>query len=90
MGLFSAALTGREVVDAGLAWEARPDGEVEDRALELATTAATDPELARLTVETFRREVGPPAVSWDVAINFERPNQMWSLTRRADARAAEQ
>jgi enoyl-CoA hydratase len=87
MGLFSEMLKGQAIVDAGLAWEAVPDAEVEDRALALASTAAADPVLSRLTVETFRRELGPPAIPWDVAINYERPNQMWSLTRRADARA---
>jgi enoyl-CoA hydratase len=82
MGLFGEALEGQAVVDAGLAWEAVPDVEVEGRALALATTAAADPELARVAVETFRREVGPPAIPWDVAINYERPSQMWSLARR--------
>lgn len=87
MGLFSEMLKGQAIVDAGLAWEAVRDAEVEGRAVALAATAAADPQLARMTVETFRRELGPPAVPWDVAINYERPNQMWSLTRRADARA---
>lgn len=86
MGLFSEALVGPAIVEAGLAWEAVPDAEVADRAHALAATAAADPELARATVETFRRELGPPAVPWDVAIGYERPTQMWSLTRRAARR----
>lgn len=87
LGLFSESLSGSEAAAAGLAWEARPDGEVEERALELAGRAAADPELARLAVQTFRRELGPPAIPWDVAIDFERPSQMWSLDRRAAARS---
>jgi enoyl-CoA hydratase len=82
LGLFSEALVGPAVVEAGLAWEARPDAEVEDRAVELAGRAAADPELARLAVQALRRELGPPAIPWDVAIDFERPSQMWSLERR--------
>ncbi|NLV56464.1 MAG: enoyl-CoA hydratase/isomerase family protein [Acidimicrobiales bacterium] len=85
MGLFSEAVSGEAVVAAGLAWRAVPDGEVEDVAFELAARAAADPALARATVETFRRELGPPGIGWDAAINFERPAQMWSLTRRAAA-----
>ncbi len=83
LGLFGEMLVGEQVVAAGLAWEAVPDAEVEDRAHALAAVAAADPELARVAVETYRRELGPPAIPWDVAINYERPSQMWSLTRRA-------
>ena len=88
LGLFGEMLVGQAVVDAGLAWEAVPDGEVEDRAHAMAAVAAADPELARVAVETYRRELGPPAIPWDVAIGYERPSQMWSLTRRA-AKAAQ-
>lgn len=83
LGLFSEKLVGSQIVGAGLAWEAVPDVEVDGRALELASRAAADPALARVAVESFRRELGPPPISWDVAIGFERPSQMWSLTRRA-------
>lgn len=85
LGLFSEVLVGARVVEAGLAWEALPDDEVEGRALELAARAAQDPELARVATETMRRELGPPAIPWDVAIGYERPSQMWSLARRAAA-----
>lgn len=83
LGLFGDVLKGQRVVDAGLAWEAVPDGEVEERAHALAAVAAADPELARLAVGTLRRELGPPAIPWDVAIDYERPSQMWTLSRRA-------
>lgn len=88
LGLFGEELVGPAVVAAGLAWESRPDAEVEERALALAGEAAADPELTRMAVQSFRRELGPPAVPWEVAIDFERPSQMWSLDRRAAARAA--
>ncbi|HYI60690.1 MAG TPA: enoyl-CoA hydratase/isomerase family protein [Acidimicrobiales bacterium] len=83
LGLFSETLVGPALVEAGVAWQAVPDGEVDERALALAGRAAADPELARLAVQSFRRELGPPAIPWDVAIDFERPSQMWSLDRRA-------
>jgi enoyl-CoA hydratase len=33
-------------------------------------------------VASLRRELGPPGVPWDVAVDFERAPQMWSLRRR--------
>ncbi|MCW2537271.1 MAG: putative enoyl-CoA hydratase echA14, partial [Modestobacter sp.] len=32
----------------------------------------------------FRKETGPPHVSWEVATQFERPAQMWSMRRSAE------
>ena len=55
---------------------------MEARALELAARVARDPALARLTVANFRTETGPPGVSWEVGLQFERPAQMWSMRRR--------
>jgi enoyl-CoA hydratase len=51
--------------------------------MELATRVASDPELARVTVGNFRKEVVDGAVGWDVAMQFERPAQMWSMRRAA-------
>jgi len=42
---------------------------------------AADPALARAAVSNFRTETGPPHVSWEVATQFERPAQMWSMRR---------
>ena len=84
MALFGEEIDGSRAVDLGLAWEAVDDAVVEDRALELAHRVAADPELARVTVQNFRKETAT-AVSWDVATQFERPAQMWSM-RRAAAR----
>jgi len=44
---------------------------------------AADPELARAAISTFRREVVNGAVGWDVAMQYERPAQMWSMRRSA-------
>ena len=43
---------------------------------------ASDPELARRTVASFRRETVPGGMPWDVAVELERSPQMWSLRRR--------
>ena len=56
---------------------------MEGRALELAARVAADPELARVAVGNFRKEVVTGAVSWEVATQFERPAQMWSMRRSA-------
>ena len=85
MVLFGEELDGEAAVRRGLAWETVDDAAVEDRALELAARVAADPALARLTVANFRKETGPPGVSWEIATQFERPAQMWSMRRNADS-----
>jgi len=81
MALFGEEIDGRKAVELGLAWESVDDTAVEDRAMELASRVAADPELARVAVQNFRRETGPPHVTWEVATQFERPSQMWSMRR---------
>jgi enoyl-CoA hydratase len=81
MVLFGEELDGEAAVRLGLAWETHDDDAVEGRALELAARVARDPALARLTVRNFRTETGPPSVSWELATQFERPAQMWSMRR---------
>lgn len=82
LGLFAEVIDGATAERLGLAWQALPAAEVESRAMELATIAAKDPELSRRTVRSFRQELGPPSVPWDVALEAERASQMWSLRRR--------
>jgi enoyl-CoA hydratase len=84
MALFGEEVDGERAVQLGLAWETVDDAAVEDRALELATRVARDPELARVATANFRKETGPPHVSWEVATQFERPAQMWSMRRSAE------
>ncbi len=83
MALFGEEVSGTKAVELGLAWEAVDDASVEDRALGLAGRVAADPELARVAVGNFRKEVVNGAVSWEVATQFERPAQMWSMRRSA-------
>ena len=82
LGLFGQELSGRRAAEAGLAWEAVPSNDVDSRARELAGGVAKDPELARRAVQSFRSELGPPAVPWPAALELERGSQMWSLRRR--------
>lgn len=82
MGIFGEEIDGRKAVEVGLAWESLDDGLVEERAIELAAAASRDPELTRATIRSMRSELGPPGVPWEVALEFERPTQMWSLRRR--------
>lgn len=82
LSLFQEEIDGRRAVELGLAWEAVPAGKVESRALELARRAAVDPALARKAVQSFRVELGPPALPWPAALEVERGAQMWSLRRR--------
>jgi enoyl-CoA hydratase len=81
MGVFGQEISGRRAFELGLAWEALPADEVEPRAQEIAAAVAADPELARVTVRSFRLETGPPAASWQLGLEAERAAQMWSLRR---------
>jgi enoyl-CoA hydratase/carnithine racemase len=86
MALFGEEINGTRARELGLAWESVDDAAVEDRALELATRVAADPELARAVIASFRKEVVNGAMGWDVAMQYERPSQMWSMRRSADPR----
>jgi enoyl-CoA hydratase len=81
-GLFGEEISGPRAAELGLAWRCVPDDEVLPTARELGLRAAKDPQLSRLTVESMRLELGPPAVSWEAAMHAERAKQMWSLRRR--------
>src|SRR5215207_9053868 len=83
MAIFGEEISGTKAVELGLAWESVDEAVVEKRALELAARVAADPELARVTVGNFRKEVVNGAVAWDVAMQYERPAQMWSMRRSA-------
>ncbi|MBO0874719.1 MAG: enoyl-CoA hydratase/isomerase family protein [Pseudonocardia sp.] len=84
MGLFSQEINGIRAAEIGLAWAAVPDDEVEDTALAMAAEPAKDPALAREATRSFRTELGPPAIGWDAAVEFERATQMWSQRRRTN------
>ena len=84
MGIFGEEISGERAAELQLAWEASPDEEVEDRAMELANSAAADSELMREVTRSFRAELGPPGMPWPTALEFERATQMWSQRRRED------
>jgi enoyl-CoA hydratase len=81
MALFGEEINGDRAREVGLAWDSVDDDAVESRALELAARVAADPGLARVAVGNFRKEVIDGAVTWEVATQFERPAQMWSMRR---------
>ncbi|KQS73680.1 enoyl-CoA hydratase/isomerase family protein [Modestobacter sp. Leaf380] len=83
MALFGEEVSGTRAAELGMAWAAVDPEDVEPRARELAARVAADAELARVAVGNFRKETGPPHVSWEVATQFERPAQMWSMRRSA-------
>jgi enoyl-CoA hydratase len=82
LGVFAEEIDGTRAAELGIAWSAVPDSQVEPTAYELAARAAKDPVLARRIVWSFRREMGPPAIPWESAVELERASQMWSLRRR--------
>jgi enoyl-CoA hydratase len=82
MALFGERIDGARAAELGLAWAALPDEEVDAAALELARRPAADPELARRVAKSLRAELGPPGLSWPVALDLERASQMWSMRRK--------
>ncbi|MFJ6569239.1 enoyl-CoA hydratase/isomerase family protein [Streptomyces sp. NPDC091292] len=89
IGLFGEEISGARARELGLAWDAVPGEQVDERAFELARRVAADPELARRALSSLRGELGPPGVPWPAAVAMERGAQMWSLRRRHGSEAAE-
>jgi enoyl-CoA hydratase len=83
MGIFSEELSGVKAAQRGVAWESVADELVEERALALAIRAASDPDLARKSIQSLRITT-PPVVPWATALQAERAPQLWSLRRSAD------
>ncbi len=82
LGLFGEEVTGAKAVELGMAWAAYEDEDVLPQALAIAARVAADPALARRVCSSFRRQTAPGGVAWDVAVDMERPAQMWSLRRK--------
>lgn len=81
--LFGERVDGERFAQLGLAWAAVDAADVETVALELAARPGADPDLARRTAASMRTELGPPALPWGAALQLERPEQMWSMRRKA-------
>jgi enoyl-CoA hydratase len=82
MGIFSQEISGIRAAQTGLAWESVSDELVEERALSMATSAASDPDLARKSIQSLRVTT-PQVVPWATALQAERAPQLWSLRRSA-------
>jgi enoyl-CoA hydratase len=81
LALFGEELDGARAQEIGLAWKTVEDDEVEAEAARLAGRAARDPELSRITTRSLRTE-GAQRLPLEVAVEYERSAQMWSLRRR--------
>ncbi|HUR75698.1 MAG TPA: enoyl-CoA hydratase-related protein [Sporichthya sp.] len=80
MTLLGEEVVGQKLVDLGLAWEALPDEEVDERGLELAKRC-TDPELVRAAMGTFRAQASSRQLPWATALKAEQAAQLWSMGR---------
>lgn len=85
--LFGERVSGERFAELGMAWAAVDASEVEDVAMTLAARPGADPDLARRTAASMRMELGPPAMTWPAALQLERPEQMWSMRRKAQGGA---
>jgi enoyl-CoA hydratase len=80
--LFGQALSGREAAAHGLAWACVPDGELLERARELAGRAARrSPELVRRTKATLNASAA--LTNARDASDLELVAQQWSMSRPA-------
>ncbi len=84
MALFGEEINGDKAAELGLAWASLQETAVGDLPRDLAARVAADPELARAAMGNFRSEVVNGAVSWDAAMQSERPAHMWSMPRPAN------
>lgn len=80
MAVLGEEIAGHRLVELGLAWEALPDEQVDERGLELARRC-TDPELARMAMGTFRAQAASRQLPWPSALRAEQAAQMWSMGR---------
>jgi enoyl-CoA hydratase len=78
MVLFGQRLDGARAADVGLAWACYPDGELVDRAVELASNAASVPRELSAAAAATLREV-PWQADFDAAVATEVTRQTWSL-----------
>lgn len=85
MALFGHPLTGARVHELGWALACVPVEELGGVVEELVAKAGADPALARRIKSSTRLELGPPAASWDQALEIERGAQMWSMGRKGEA-----
>lgn len=79
VGLLDQAVDGRRAVELGLAWEHCAADAVVARACELMSDVARDPELARLTTRTLRRD---GLDGWAGHVEAERGAQLTTLLNR--------
>lgn len=85
LALFGEELDGALAQRLGLAWRAVDDAEVEAEAMRLAARAARDPALSRMATRSLRAE-GAHQLPLEIAVEYERGAQMWSLRRRRKLR----
>jgi enoyl-CoA hydratase len=81
MTLLGEEVVGQRLVDLGLAWQALPEDQVDERSLELARRC-TDPELVRAAMQTFRAQNASRSLPWHSALRAEQAAQMWSMGRQ--------
>jgi enoyl-CoA hydratase len=84
MALLGHTLTGTEAVDAGLALEAVPPDQVDDRAAALAA-GLRDPALVRAATTSWRAYVQSTTIAPRLLVRAEQAAQMWSFRRAAGA-----
>jgi enoyl-CoA hydratase len=82
LGLLGQSIDGHGAVHLGLAWESCADADVDARAMDLVRRAATDPALTRKATVSMTDVAGPPAMTWESALQAERAPQLWSFARK--------
>jgi enoyl-CoA hydratase len=78
MVLFGQRLDGARAAEVGLAWACHPDDELVDRAVDLASNAASVPRELSAAAAATLREV-PWQADFEAAVATEVTRQTWSL-----------
>jgi enoyl-CoA hydratase len=81
MTLLGEEIVGQQLVELGLAWEALPEDQVDERGMELARRC-TDPALVRAATQTFRAQTASRQLPWPSALKAEQASQIWSMGRK--------
>lgn len=81
IALFAQSLSADDAVKCGFALESVPAAQLNQRAVELASSVGSDKALVQATTRSFRASTSV-ALSAPAAVQLERAPQVWSLRRR--------
>lgn len=83
MGLFAQKVTAHKAKEIGLLWDVFEAEKLNEIAKEMTHHLATDPQLARELVKSYRQTTSH-SIDWMSALEAERARQIWTFSRSKD------